>query len=55
MIRENNDKGIETTPFVAWEANKSLDKLEIKDCFRDGFYGIGKLSQFITLLGKLLI
>ncbi len=55
VIRENNDKGIETTPFVAWEASKSLDKLEIKDCFRDGFYGIGKLSQFITLLGKLLI
>lgn len=54
VIRENNDKGIETTPFVAWEASKSFDKLEIKDCFRDGFYGIGKLSQFIILLGKLI-
>lgn len=55
VIRENNDKGIETTPFVAWEASKSIDKLEIKDCFREGFYGIGKLSEFIFLLGKLFI
>lgn len=54
VIRGNNDKSIETTPFVAWEASKSLDKLEIKDCFRDGFYGIGKLSKFIFLLGKLI-
>lgn len=55
VVRENNDKGIETTPFVAWEASKSIDKLEIKDCFRNVFYGIGKLSKFISLLGKLLI
>lgn len=55
VIRDNNDKGIETTPFVAWEASKNIDKLEIKDCVRDGFYGIGKLSTFIFLLGKILI
>lgn len=55
VIRDNNDKGIETTPFVAWEASKSIDKLEIKDCVRDGFYGIGKLSTLIYLLGKLLV
>lgn len=55
VIRENNDQGIQSTPFVAWEADKSLDKLEFKECVRNSFYGIEKLSELILLLGKFLI
>ena len=54
MIRENNDQGIQTTPFVAWEACEGLDQLEFKECFRNGFYGLGKVSNFASSVMKIL-
>ena len=54
VIRENNTQGIQTTPFVAWEAGKSLDKLEFKEAFRKGFYGLGSLTHFIAALIKII-
>lgn len=54
VIRENDDKGIQTTPFVAWEASKILDQLEFKECFRSGFYGIGKVTNMFSILARIV-
>lgn len=40
--------------FVVWEAGKSLTKLEFKESFRKGFYGLGSLLHFIAALVRLL-
>ena len=51
---ELNNAELRSTPFVAWEASKSLDKLEMKDCIRHGFYGHGKVSNFVSSVLKIL-
>ena len=51
---ELNNAELRSTPFVAWEASKSLDKLEMKDCIRHGFYGLGKVSNFVYSVIKIL-
>lgn len=53
-IRESDNTELRSTPFVAWEASKSLDKLEVKDCIRHGFYGLGKVSNFVYSVIKIL-
>lgn len=53
-IRQNDNTDFQSAPFVAWEASKSLDRLEMKDSIRYGFYGLGKVSNFVSSIIKII-